>query len=84
MSKSKRYHPPERIADHPLIQNAFKTIGAMLIATNASDFEADFTMGDLDGNLKQFHIEVEISSSIGAAMTNPNLEKLRRDLKGNK
>lgn len=59
MTKSlKRYHPPQRIADHPMVQTAFKTLGAMLIATKGKDLEADFAMADEDGTLHQYHVEV--------------------------
>lgn len=53
-----RFHPGSAVTDHPMIQQAFKTIGAILIATNGKDLEADFMMGDHDGNMKQFHVEV--------------------------
>ena len=55
---NKRYHPPVRFTDHPMVQEAFKTIGAMLIATKGKDLEADFAMCDEDGLLHQYHIEI--------------------------
>lgn len=55
----RRYHPPTRIANHPMVQNAFQVIGAMLIATKGKDLEADFVMASEDGKLMhQFHVEV--------------------------
>lgn len=55
----KRYHPPARIAEHPMIQNAFRVMGAMLIATGGKDLEADFVMSDESGvSSHQFHVEV--------------------------
>lgn len=55
----RRYHPPARIANHPMVVNAFRVIGAMLIATKGKDLEADFTMASEDGtSMHQFHIEV--------------------------
>lgn len=58
MSDPKRYHPPERISDHPAIQQAFTALGAVLIATKSKDLEADFTMEDEAGHKHQFHVEV--------------------------
>ena len=58
MSDPKRYHPPARIAEHPMVQQSFKVIGAMLIATGGTDLEADFIMSGEDGHGHQFHIEV--------------------------
>jgi len=56
---SKRYHPPERIADHPMIKQAFRVMGAVLIATKAKDLEADFVMSDESGtSVHQFHVEI--------------------------
>lgn len=40
------------------MKNAFKTMGALLIATNAPDLEADFAMADEKGVLHQFHVEI--------------------------
>lgn len=55
----KRYHPPARIAEHPMVKQAFQVLGAMLIATKAKDLEADFVMSDESGiSTHQFHIEV--------------------------
>lgn len=55
----KRYHPPARIANHPMIQQAFRVMGAVLIATKAKDLEADFVMSDESGTSShQFHVEI--------------------------
>jgi hypothetical protein len=54
----KRYHPPARISEHPMVKDAFKVMGAMLIATKGKDLEADFALADEDGLLHQFHVEV--------------------------
>lgn len=54
----RRFHPDSKIANHPLIQTAFKTIGALLIATKGKDLEADFMMEDETGSMRQFHVEV--------------------------
>jgi hypothetical protein len=40
-----------------MVQDAFKILGAMLIATKGKDLEADFTMAGEDG-AHQFHVEV--------------------------
>jgi hypothetical protein len=55
----RRYHPPAAIADHPMIQQAFRVMGAVLIATKAKDLEADFVMSDESGaSSHQFHVEI--------------------------
>lgn len=56
--KQRRFHPDSKIANHPIIQTAFKTIGALLIATKGKDLEADFMMSDETGSMRQFHVEV--------------------------
>lgn len=67
---NKRYHPPERIAEHPMIQSAFQTIGALLIATNAKDLEADFAMSGPGQPTRQYHIEVTEVADNGWRRTN--------------
>jgi hypothetical protein len=55
----RRYHPPNRIAEHPMIKQAFQVMGAILIATKAKDLEADFVMSDESGTSShQFHVEI--------------------------
>lgn len=55
----KRYHPPQRITEHPMIKQAFQVMGAMLIATKSKELEADFAMSDESGtSVHQFHVEV--------------------------
>jgi hypothetical protein len=60
MSKSqKRYHLENKATQLPQVQEAFKLLGALLIATNAKDLESDFSMEDKDtGKLRQFHLEI--------------------------
>lgn len=58
MANNKRYHPPDRIADHPMIKQAFQIMGAVLIATKAKDLEADFIMAGETGNAHRFHVEI--------------------------
>lgn len=41
-----------------MVQQAFKVIGAMMLATNGKDLEGDFIMYATDGHGHQFHIEV--------------------------
>lgn len=57
-SEPKRYHPSATLLNHPPVQAAFKTIGAILMATKAKDLECDFMMTDDQGRGKQYHIEV--------------------------
>ncbi len=57
MSK-RRYHPPPQISEHPMVKQAFHTLGAMLIATDTKDMEAAFSIEDLAGNSHQFHVEI--------------------------
>jgi hypothetical protein len=54
----KRYHASDKVVNHPMTQTAFRTIAALLMATNAKDLECDFAMYDKDGNGKQYHFEV--------------------------
>lgn len=57
----KRWHPPAEVANHPAIQMAFQTLGAILISSKGRDLECDFMMADAKtGKMKQFHIEVSI------------------------
>lgn len=57
--KPKRYHPHPRIAENPLVQQAFQVLGALLIATKSKDLEADFVMSDEAGiSSHQFHVEI--------------------------
>lgn len=65
----KRYHPPARIATHPMVQQSLRVLGAMLIATKAKDLEADFVMSDESGiSSHQFHVEItEVETKNGTA-----------------
>lgn len=53
MSEPRVHLEGSKLANHPTVKNAFATIAAILIATNAKDLECDIQGGD-----KQFHFDV--------------------------
>lgn len=54
----KRFHPSDKIANHPLIQRALTTLAALVIAHHGEDLECDFVMTDKEGNSHQFHLNL--------------------------
>lgn len=61
MSSPKRYHPGKEVAEHPAVQMAFTTLGALLMATNGKDMECDFAMEDKKtGKMRQFHLDISV------------------------